>query len=81
MTRIPRFLLLTFVLAALGLGLAQTTQGADFGGKGTLNPGHCKPCFPEPGGCTFFECDNHFCNYTCIAPDGSTYSLTRSRQH
>jgi len=76
-----RCLLLAVTVAALALGLVQTSRATDFQGRGTINPGHCKPCFPEPAGCTFFECDNHFCNYTCTAPDGSTYSFTRSRQH
>ena len=78
--RHARLALMAVTLGALGLGFAQTAEGVDFRGKGTVNPGHCKPCFPEPAGCAFFECDNHFCNYTCTAPDGSTYSYTTSRQ-
>ena len=77
-SRRARLAVIAITLAVVGIGVVQTAQAV---GKGTLNQGHCKPCFPEPDGCTFFECDNHFCNYTCMAPDGSIYPLTTPRQH
>ena len=76
-SRRVRLAVIAITLAVVGLGVVQTAEAV--GGRGTLNPGHCKPCFPEPSGCSFFECDNHFCNYTCVAPDGSTYPLTTPR--
>ena len=69
--------LIVLIAVALAIGILSVVQ-ADPGngkGKGTFGK-NCKKCPPEPEGCTFFECDNHFCNYSCVLPDGSTTSLT-----
>lgn len=68
------------VAVVFATGLTVAVGVVFLAGKGTINPGHCKPCFPEPQGCRFFECDNRSCNYTCTAADGSTYSLSLPRQ-
>ena len=69
-----------FLFSFFSSGPAPTPARASTFGKGTIDPGHCQLCFPEPAGCTFFECDNRACSYTCTAPDGSTFSLSRPRR-
>ena len=84
MIRAARFLVLSFALAALGLGLAHTAPVKGFGrGRGTVNPGHCKQCFPGPDAdrCTFIVCDNHWCIYDCLTSDGTDRLIWWSRQH
>ena len=71
-----RWVLVALVAVALTIGILGVVQADPGNGKGKGTFGrNCKKCPPKPEGCTFFECDNHFCNYSCVLPDGSTTSL------
>ena len=70
-------ILIVLVAVAMVFGILAVVQADPGNGKGKGSIGkNCKKCPTEPQDCTFFECDNHFCNYTCVDPDGTIRSLT-----
>lgn len=67
-------IVLAIVLAVGVLAVVQADPG-NGKGKGAIGK-NCKKCPPAPENCVFFECDNHWCNYECMLPDGTFDSLT-----